>query len=77
MALAHGNELPERIDHDARVDGAATLRETQPAHQTEPLWVAELRASTLRVLDDRPPESHFTNDTRMPARRPRPRQTLG
>ncbi len=77
MTLAHRNELPVPIEHDARVDGAATLRETPPAHQTEPLWVAELRASTLRVLDDRSPESHLTDDTGMPACRPRPRQTLG
>jgi hypothetical protein len=77
MTLAHRNELPVHIDHDARVDGAATLRKTQPAHQTDPLWVAELRASTLRVLDDRPPQSHFTHDTGMPACRPRPRQTFG
>ena len=77
MTLAHRNELPVHIDHDARVDGAATLRETQPAHQTDPLWVAELRASSLRVLDDRPPQSHLTHDTGMPACRPRARQTLG
>ena len=77
MTLAHRNELPVRIDHHARVDGATTVRETQPAHQTDPLWVAELRASTLRVLDDRPPQSHLTHDTGMPACRPRPRQTFG
>ena len=77
MTRAHRNELPVRIEHDARVDGAATLRETEPAHQTDPLRVAELRASTLRVLDDRPPQSHLADDTGMPACRPRPRQTLG
>ena len=77
MTLAHRNELPVRIDHDARIDGAVTLREARPAHQTEPLRVAELRASTLRVLDDRAPQSHLTDDTGMPACRPRPRQTLG